>query len=52
MKELSLEEEKNMYAGGLSAGACALIAAGVSFIVGIIDGLTRPKWQEVKNTDI
>lgn len=42
MKELSIGESKRMYAGGLSAGACALIAAGVSFIVGIIDGITRP----------
>lgn len=42
MKELSLNETKNMYAGGLSAGACALIAAGISFIVGILDGITRP----------
>ena len=42
MKEISLSETKTMYGGGLSAGACALIAAGVSFLVGIIDGITRP----------
>lgn len=42
MKELNLEEAKTMYAGGLSAGACAAIAAGISFLVGIIDGITRP----------
>ncbi len=42
MKELSIEDSKTMYAGGLSAGAYALIAAGVSFLVGIIDGITRP----------
>lgn len=41
MRELSLKEEKNMYAGGLSAGAFAAIAAGISFFVGIFDGLTR-----------
>lgn len=42
MKELNEKESKNIYAGGLSAGACALIAAGISFLVGIFDGVTRP----------
>ena len=42
MRELSIQDTKAMYAGGLSAGAYALIAAGVSFIVGIVDGITRP----------
>lgn len=42
MKELSLKEEKMLYAGGLSAGVYAAIVAGVSFIVGIFDGITRP----------
>ena len=42
MKELKEKEAKEMYAGGLSAGLCAAIAAGVSFIVGIFDGITRP----------
>ena len=42
MKELDIRDAKNMYAGGLSAGACALIASGISFIIGIFDGITRP----------
>lgn len=42
MKELSLKESKECYAGGISAGVCAVIAAGVSFLAGILDGLTRP----------
>ena len=33
---------KETYGGGLSAGAYAAIAAGVSFIIGIVDGITRP----------
>ncbi len=42
MKELSIKESKESYAGGLSAGVCAIVAAGVSFLAGILDGLTRP----------
>lgn len=42
MKELKIEESKNMYAGSLSAGAYGLIAAGISFFVGLLDGITRP----------
>ena len=42
MKELKEKDTMNIYAGGLSAGACALIAAGISFLVGIFDGITRP----------
>ncbi len=42
MKELSVKEEKNCYAGGLSAGAYALISAGISFFIGILDGISRP----------
>ena len=41
MRELSLNEEKNIHAGGLSAAAFAAIAAGISFFVGIFDGITR-----------
>jgi len=42
MRELNVNEEKTMYAGGLSAGAYALITAGVSFFIGLLDGITRP----------
>ena len=42
MKELKESELKAIYAGSLSAGAMGLIAAGVSFFVGILDGITRP----------
>ena len=42
MKELSSNESKRMYAGGLSTAAYAAIMASISFIVGIFDGITRP----------
>lgn len=42
MKELELKETKSLYAGSISAGVCAAIAAGVSFFVGLLDGITRP----------
>lgn len=42
MKQLDYNEMKLIKAGALSAGAWALIAAGISFIAGILDGYTRP----------
>lgn len=42
MRELTYSEKKSMYAGGLTAGAYALITAGISFFIGILDGITRP----------
>jgi len=42
MKELTNKELKMTYAGSLSATAYALISAGISFFVGILDGITRP----------
>lgn len=42
MKELKIDDSKTLYAGGISAGAYGLIAAGISFFVGLLDGITRP----------
>ena len=42
MKELTLKEMKGINASGISAGVVAAIGAGVAFIVGILDGFTRP----------
>lgn len=42
MKELKIDDAKSLYAGSLSAGAYGLIAAGISFFVGLLDGITRP----------
>ena len=41
MRELTFKEKNTMSAGGLSALAWGAIAAGVSFFVGIFDGITR-----------
>lgn len=41
MKEISTKQAKEIYGGGLTAMGYAAIAAGISFIVGIFDGITR-----------
>ncbi len=41
MKELSINQAKSLYAGGLSAAAWAAIVGGISFVIGIFDGITR-----------
>lgn len=41
MKELEIDKSKKIYAGGLSAIGYAAIISGISFIVGIFDGITR-----------
>ena len=43
MKELNENEMKKISAGGIGvAGIIALIAAGISFLGGLLDGYTRP----------
>ena len=43
MKKLEAEEMKKIYAGSLSAAAIwAIVAAGLSFLGGLLDGYTRP----------
>lgn len=39
---LSKEEMLSIKGGGINVGAGLLIAAGVTFFIGIVDGLTRP----------
>ncbi len=41
MEELSVKQAKSLYAGGLSAAAWAAIVSGISFVIGIFDGITR-----------
>ncbi len=41
MKELSVNQAKQLYAGGLSAAAVAAIISGISFVIGIFDGIAR-----------
>ena len=42
MKELSNKELKNITGGAYRFGIFAAIAAGITFIIGLIDGYTRP----------
>lgn len=42
MKNLTNEELKDVTGGGFHIGILAGIMAGVSFIIGVIDGLVRP----------
>ena len=41
MKELNINQAKKLYAGGFSVAAFAAIVSGVSFVVGIFDGIAR-----------
>ena len=41
MKELSTNQAKSLFAGGLSAAAWAAIVSGISFVIGVFDGITR-----------
>lgn len=42
MKELNKNEMLSIKAGGISAGAIAVIGGCIAFIVGILDGYVRP----------
>lgn len=42
MINLKDKELMNIEGGGFNAGVAALIAAGISFMVGIFDGIVRP----------
>ncbi len=41
MKKLDICKTKNMYGGGFNLGIAALIGAGISFVIGALDGWTR-----------
>lgn len=42
MKKLTDREMMDITGGGINIGLCAMIAAGVTFITGLIDGFLRP----------
>jgi len=43
MRKLNIQEMKNIKAGAISAAAIwAIVAAGLSFLGGVLDGYTRP----------
>lgn len=42
MKVIEEQELKKIVGGGFSLGLGALIGAGITFMIGIIDGFVRP----------
>ena len=42
MQKLEKEKLNEVYGGGFSFGFAALIGAGITFIIGIVDGYIRP----------
>ncbi len=42
MRKLTNEELLNVDGGGLKIGLAFALAAGVSFLIGVIDGIIRP----------
>lgn len=42
MELLKKQELKNVYGGGFSFGFLAIIGAGITFLIGVIDGYIRP----------
>ena len=42
MKNINNQELKQINGGGFNLGIAALIGAGITFIIGIIDGYIRP----------
>lgn len=42
MKRIEEQELKQIYGGGFSFGIAGLIGAGITFLIGVIDGYIRP----------
>jgi len=42
MKQLSVKELENINGGAIKWGVIAAIGAGITFIIGVIDGIVRP----------
>ena len=42
MKDLTIENTKNISGGGITVWGAIGIATGVIFIIGVIDGFVRP----------
>ena len=49
MKKLTNEELLNIN-GGISVGSALITAGIVVFLIGVIDGQIKLKWQKLKNT--
>ena len=48
MKELN-DKELMTVNGGFSIGLGIAIGAGITFLIGVIDGLIKLNWQDLKN---
>ena len=42
MKKVEKEQLKKVYGGGFSFSLATLIGAGITFLIGVIDGYIRP----------
>lgn len=42
MKKIDKQELKTIYGGGFNFSIAAIIGAGITFIIGVIDGYIRP----------
>lgn len=42
MKNLCDKELMNVEGGGLNLGIAALVGMGISFLIGVVDGIFRP----------
>ena len=47
---LKLEELKEIKGGGMSVGLIASLVGLGAFLIGILDGEIKLKWQKLKNT--
>jgi len=42
MKKINQKDLQNIYGGGFNFSIAALIGAGITFLIGLIDGYVRP----------
>lgn len=47
---LTNDELLDVKAGAINFGTVSLIIAGITFIIGVVDGQIKLKWQKLKNT--
>ena len=50
MTTLSKDEILNLKGGALKWGVIGLVTGIITFIIGVIDGQIKLKWQKLKNT--
>ena len=50
MKKINKNEMKKINGGGINIGLFIGIGSIITFLIGIIDGQIKLKWQKLKNT--